>query len=171
MIDILCPLITKGDIRGEYWVDKNDLNNTYAKADLTLCQKSLTNQKKSAQWWLCLFTTGFCDVGKMLLKYKYQTHISCPWRRERDEDMFNVLCCADQGTVAIWNGKIHKLQVWMKSQESPPEITTFTIGHLNTWRENRSCQYWSSNEYLRQALTEQRNIGWVCFVFLKGFGL
>ena len=49
MIDILCPLITKGDIRGEYWVDKNDLNNTYAKADLTLCQKSLTNQKKSAQ--------------------------------------------------------------------------------------------------------------------------
>ena len=120
MIDILCPLITKGDIRGEYWVDKNDLNNTYAKADLTLCQKSLTNQKKSAQWWLCLFTTGFCDVGKMLLKYKYQTHISCPWRRERDEDMFNVLCCADQGTVAIWNGKIHKLQVWMKSQEPPP---------------------------------------------------
>ena len=53
----------------------------------------------------------------------------------------------------------------------PPEITTFTIDHLNTWRENRSCQYWSSNEYLRQALTEQHNIGWVCFVFLKGFGL
>ena len=77
LIDSLRFHITNNDICS-YWIDKKDLDLTESKVDWELRVKSISNQTQPEQRWLCKYTTGFCGVGKMLLKYKYQTHTKCP---------------------------------------------------------------------------------------------
>ena len=77
LISTLRSLITRDLIRN-YWIDKKELSNVYHQVDWKLRHKSTANQNRGQQQWLCKHVSGFCGVGSMLVKYKYQTHSNCP---------------------------------------------------------------------------------------------
>lgn len=155
------------DASRKYWIDKKNLHLSYNQIDWNLRAHSLRNIPTHEHRWLCKYTTGFCGVGSMLLKYRYQTHTKCPRCGADNERTDHVLQCKGAETSTIWKDEIKKLQEWMISQDLYPELVTLIITELNNWRDNHTSTYTPTNQHLQQALTSQRRIGW--FHFIEGF--
>ena len=101
LVPSLRYLITRDKLRS-YWIGKKNLEVVSKKVDWDLRNKSSRNQTRSEQQWLCKHTTGFCGVGTMLVKYKYQTHSNCPRCGESSESTNHVLQCNGAGVQALW---------------------------------------------------------------------
>ena len=113
LVSSLRYLITR-DYLFLYWIGKKNLEAVSKKVDWELRNKSASNKTRSEQQWLCKHTTGFCGVGTMLVKYKYQTHSNCPRCGESSEKPNHVLQCNGEGVQALWTAAIDDLEKWMK---------------------------------------------------------
>ena len=119
------------DISRQYWIEKKNLQLTSTQIDWDLRAHSLRNIPIHEHRWLCKYTTGFCGVGSMLLKYRYQTHTKCPRCGADNEKTDHVLQCTGAETSTIWKEEIKKLHDWMTSQDLYPELVTLIISELN----------------------------------------
>ena len=150
--------ITKGPSR-DYWIRKKNLELLSTQVDWDLRATSIRNVPKHEQRLLCKFTTGFCGVGSMLLKYKYQTHTKCPRCGHDNEHTDHVLQCPAEGCSSAWNEEIQKLKKWMDTQDLHPEISNIILTSLHCWRQHKPFSYSTSNPHLQRALLTQKRIG------------
>ena len=159
----LRQLITKDDLR-QYWIQKKDLDNLSIKVDWTLREKSLNNIPKNQQRWLCKHSTGFCGVGTMLKKYKFQQHTRCPRCSKDGETTTHILQCQGEGVQSLWEGEIQKLTEWMETQSLPTEFVKMIRHNLLQYRNPSISAAAPTNVHLHQALLNQNSIGWTNFI-------
>ena len=115
LFDSLHHIITKDKLRN-YWIDKKDLEHTVNQTDWDLRNKSLANLNTGEQRWWSKHTTGFCGVGSMLVKYKFQQHDNCPRCSQPYETTSHLLQCKGFGVDLLWQDEIKKLKDWMGTQ-------------------------------------------------------
>ena len=166
LIQSLRQFITKNDLR-EYWIKMKNLNNLSYQIDWRLRAKSLTNIPQNQQQWLCKHSTGFCGVGSMLQRYKYQSHTRCPRCLQDGETPSHVFTCRGEGIQSLWEGELTKLSTWMQTQPIPLETTETIVNSLLHYRDPLIHIKPPSNSSLQRALQEQHQIGWNSFI--EGF--
>ena len=156
-----------GDTSRDYWIKKNNAGNTFRHIDWELRQKSLGNISTSQQRWLCKFSTGFCGVGKMLQRYKWQNHTKCPRCLADNETTRHVLQCRGAGVATIWEEELTALDAWMLQNKVHSELKKLIIKGIEAWVYKTPITYSPSNQHLQRAQKLQDRIGW--FPFLLGF--
>ena len=153
----------------DYWVDKGKFERCLEKRIdwevMHKASKALSNGRRTqVSKWL----TGFCGVGKMLVKYKHQSHSRCPRCNTENEDVTHMIQCQADSAKAAWDAELKKLEAWMVENDGDPDMIQAIIGNLNAWRGEHPFPYtYYDNRSLRKALTQQDRIGWQSF--LEGF--
>ena len=152
----------------KYWIKKHQLETMTSKLDWELKTKSHTNSSKSINRWLSKHSTGFCGVGKMLVRYKYQTHSTCPRCGQTQESTSHVLQCKDETACSLWDSELAKLQSWMIKQKVQPDLAKQLVLYLNAWKyRTPKPRVLPANSLLRKAILHQDRIGWKQFI--EGF--
>ena len=151
----------------KYWIKKHQLTTTHRCIDWQLRSRSLKNIPSHQQRWLCKFSTGFCGVGKMLHRYKWQPHTQCLRCLKDKEDTQHVLQCKHTEVTEIWEKQLEKLGKWMKENNIHNELNTIIINSLQAWVNKEHLVLHPSNHLLAQAVHQQQRIGW--FQFTLGF--
>ena len=153
----------------EYWIAKDKFaQDDIQKVDwqpLHKAFKSIGNsQRNQVSKWL----TGFCGVGKTLVKYNHQSHSRCPRCNEVDEDVQHVLQCNHDTAKALWDSELTKLKTWMEDNNRNHDMITAIISSLQSWRsESPYPSTYYENSTLRRAIRHQDKIGWQSFI--EGF--
>ena len=156
-----------GETLRDYWIHKHKLNGCHKNIDWELRKKSTKNAPRHRQRWLCKFSTGFCGVGKMLYRYKWQNHTQCPRCQMENETTTHVLQCNGQGTKNLWQKELASLNTWMIKYDIHSELRHSIIEYMDAWVHQDTPRYTPSNHILKQAIREQEKIGW--YEFFLGF--
>ena len=136
--------------------------------DWDLKHVSHKNSTKNTNRWLCKHSTGFCGVGKMLLRYKYQSHSTCPQCGVSQETTSHVLQCKDAAACALWDNEVEKLKDWMVKKKVEPNLANIISKNLHAWKYRLPLsQSLPANNLLRTAIQQQDRIGWK--QFMEGF--
>ena len=136
---LLCDTLRQhitGDTLREYWTKKKKVVEHENHIDWGLRNRSIRNISKSQQRWLCKHTTGFCGVGRMLLRYKWQTHSNCPRCNQDNETTHHVLQCKGQQAQEIWDTQIKELDSWMKDNAIQHDISKIITACTTAWVKN-----------------------------------
>ena len=164
----LQQMISSDSIR-EYWSDKGKFTeHTEKYIDWKVTGKAFKSLSKGRRNQVSKWLTGFCGVGKMLVKYRHQTHSRCPRCNEDNEDVAHILQCNHNSAKALWDQEVTKLQQWMIENDGEPNMVQAIIENINAWRSQYpypATRY--DNRTLRSAIRHQDEIGWQNFI--EGF--
>ena len=149
-----------------HWVNRFQLRDHTSHIDWALKKKSHANTTKSMNRWLSKHTAGFCGVGKVLVRYKYQTHANCPRCGLTPETTTHVLTCQDDSACKLWDDNVSQLEKWMETQGVFSEIAHHISQNLRSWKYGlRLQQHLPTNQFLREAIQQQDRIGWKEFIY------
>ena len=152
----------------EFWIQKHQLQHQQFKLDWELKRTSHRNSTKSRNRWLSKHSTGFCGVGKILRRYNYQSHSTCPRCGEPQETTAHVLQCKDESACILWGKEIDKLKNWMLSNKVNPTLCHQIIANLNAWKyKTPKNHHLPQHQILWKAILHQDQIGWKQFI--EGF--
>ena len=160
--------ITSQRIR-QYWIKKHKFEaNTERHLDWEVIHKSFKSLPKYRHRQLSKWLTGFCGVGKTLVKYGYQDHSKCPRCNADNENVEHVLTCPDPMAKATWDNEIRKLKDWLVENDSHPVMADTIINNLKAWHSGSIYPAtYHEDRNIRKALHRQDRIGWHQFV--EGF--
>ena len=152
----------------KYWLNKHQLIQWESKIDWELKRHSHKNSTKSRNRWLCKHSTGFCGVEKMLLRYKYQAHSTCPRCGASQESTSHVLQCNDDSACQLWDNEVDTLNKWMIEKKGQPNLAKVIVDNLHSWKyrlpKSNALPHCHT---LRKAIIHQDRIGWKQFI--EGF--
>ena len=116
------------------------------------------------QRWLTKHASGHCGVGRMLLRWQWQTHSDCPRCGQPDESTPHLLQCRAPSAVGQWNQCLATLTSWLDEHHTSRELSRWIEIRLNEWRTNTPRRPVSSNMWVVQAIRDQDRIGWWPFL-------
>ena len=115
--------------------------------------------------WLTKHASGHCGVGRMLQRWKWQSHSECPRCGQDDESTPHILRCPDIGARAHWRACLHHLTHWMQTNNTCPTLTKWIVIRLNEWRtEATTRKPVDATPAVNQAIRDQDRIGWWSFL-------
>ena len=155
------------DTSRTYWIKKHKMENWSRTIDWELRKKSLSNTPMHRQRWLSKYSTGFCGVGKMLRRYRWQDHTRCPRCNQDNESTQHILQCQGDGVQTLLREEITSLEKWMEEHKCHSELTQLICTRLGDLCRQTCTIYHPSNQLLQKAMNEQRHLGW--FQFILGF--
>ena len=152
----------------QYWLNKHQMEDNVINIDWDLKSKSHNNSTKTFNRWLSKHSIGFCGVGKMLKRYNYQSHTSCPRCGRTQETTSHVLQCKQDSACQLWDKEVSNLHNWMIKQKMQPLLAEIITHNISAWKYSTQInQLLPQNQHLCQALLQQDRIGWKQFI--EGF--
>ena len=129
-----------------------------------LC-KAMTALRLTRRHWIAKHAAGICGVGKVLKRWKWQDHSTCP-RCSAIEDAAHVWECRAPSSIQVWEESIARLDQWMESTKAYPPLRQAICSKLLQWKKGDPSTQppVSSSPDLLTALSEQEIIGWRAFL-------
>ena len=90
------------------------------------------------QKWVAKFMSGWCATGKMMKRWHKHVSSSCPRCNFPVEDSDHVLKCQAVGAVNKWTESVGKMQSWLDSNSSCPDLAKLVINALTSFKQNKS---------------------------------
>jgi hypothetical protein len=149
-----------------YWAKKSDRHREIIRGvDWELCGSAFKKLTISKQRRVTKHASGHMACGKMMKIWSFQDHEECPRCAEVKETPLHVLECGAMSTKVIWSKSMTKLQTWMESTNTMPELQTALITRLRQWKgETNDNPTFSTHCGLRAAILHQDEIGWYNFL-------
>ena len=151
----------------EYWVDKR---KRVGEANVGLIDweaqgKALKSLKQSRRQWVSKFVSGWCGTGKMMKRWKQRVTSSCPRCNNPVEDNTHILECKAVGARAEWTLACKKVDDWLNTATTCPELTRLVIKALDNWKDKKPIVYDSDLDFpgIKKLLEAQEKIGWRLF--------
>ena len=157
---------TAGKAAEKYWeVNKQRFGSCSAKdVDWDATEKAMKAQPRSRQQWITKHTTGFCAVGKMMLRRKEWPNSECPRCKATEETTAHIWKCPHLEATALWEKSLKKFMLWMLTQQTPLALAKIICDRLLAWRSDTeptlkapSLPVWGA------ALELQDKMGWQSF--------
>ena len=148
----------------EYWANKHNI--TYEEIitiDWDACGEAIHSLSFSRRRRLVKHASGHFGIGKKMLQWKLQEHDECPLCRQR-ETADHVLRCKDERAKLTWKLSLQKLDTWMTSRHTNPDIRTAIISRLQAWHDYQPIPSPPWNCTFKDALNSQNSIGWYPFL-------
>jgi hypothetical protein len=79
--------------------------------------------------WIPKWLTGYDPAGKVMQRYKYQTHVECS-RFSKFKDTVHVVQFQAPHAVTKWEASIHNLNTWLLKAATMPDLRKAIISHL-----------------------------------------
>ena len=130
-------------------------------------RRAILNIPQHETRWLAKFSTGFCGVGKMLKRYRFQQHDRCPICNEENETTQHVIQCKDETVQNMLQEEFNNLHKWLTTIQTSSELRECITSCLKQWTQKGTIDYKPTNLILQQAIKEQEDIGWLRF--FQGF--
>ena len=138
--------------------------STFHRIDWDALHSAMQSLRLSRRHWIAKHAAGICGVGKVLKRWKWQTHDKCP-RCSQPEDAVHVWACPAASAVAVWEESIERLNLWMQQTNTLPLLREFLCRQLLRWKRGEDLQVdCSCPPLLLQAIQEQDMIGWDAFL-------
>ena len=116
------------------------------------------------QRWITKHATGFCGVGRVLLRNQWQDHSECPRCGQDNEDTIHVLRCPQARANTQWNTCMETFSAWMDSNHTNLELSRWIKLRLGQWRRGATLTPVLSNPHVRRAIRDQDRLGWWQFL-------
>lgn len=150
----------------EYWAKKSQLHReAIREIDWDLCGAAFRKLTIPQQRRVTKHASGHFACGRMMKLWQFQDHEECPRCPEPREDAQHVLSCPAPSTNLVWERSMTKLQLWMESATTMPELQVALITRLRQWKGlTRHNPTWTTLHGLRHAVGNQDAIGWYNFL-------
>ena len=145
----------------QYWYKKNKFHIGARKfIDWETLHKSYSSIPSSKLRTITKWNTGFCGVGKQLVRYKYQKYANCPFCQAHTEDTTHILPCKHQQVQEVWDEQLNLLHQWLTDNDGDPMMIQQIIGRLRSWKRQEPLPQNNAHTFkLRTAITHQNRIG------------
>lgn len=154
----LKEIISTKRARG-YWRRKLQLPEiVFNSIDWDLRRKSCGNYERKK--WLSKFCSGFCGVGKQLVRYRHQQFDNCPRCDAPGETTTHVLLCEHEEAQEIWNDSLDSLDEWMEENKFLKDIRIQLIGNIRHWATGTPLPEASLDINIRRLVQKQDITGW-----------
>jgi hypothetical protein len=118
----------------QYWLSKSRVSQEgYDATNWDALGKAMEESSRSKRVFMMKHTAGMCGVGKFMLKWKQRDNPNCP-RCGQFEDAPHVWTCQGCEANDVWKESLDKLNEWMSSIQTDPDIQDGIIAYLNGWR-------------------------------------
>ena len=115
----------------DYWIHKQKFPASFEKhLDWPVIHKSFKALKVHRHQQVSKWLTGFCGVGKMLVRYNYQSHSKCPRCNKDNESVSHVIQCPSITAQATWDTEIRKLHTWLEENDCEPNLAEIILENL-----------------------------------------
>ena len=149
-----------------YWAKKHKITHEKALSiDWDVCGEAIQSLSFPKHRRTVKHAAGHFGVGEMMLKWKFQDHKECPLCRE-PETPTHVLQCKDARAHQVWKTTLSKLDTWLHSAYTDPDLHQAIIRHLTSWQSHRPLPHTSSLSPIQSLVNDQSSIGW--YPFLMG---
>lgn len=146
----------------QYWINKYDFTEEHTiQIDWDLRQRSLQTFPRHKHCWLGKWCSGFCRTSRQNKRYGYQDNTKCPRCPCEMENTTHIIKCPSNDNNEMWEAEMNDLHVWMKEQDSSPEIIWWLLQALDKWRKDEEIELPSTlDDQLHTILEQQHSIGW-----------
>jgi hypothetical protein len=150
----------------EYWASKSERHREAIRdVDWAVCGAAFKSLTISQQRKVTKHAAGHMACGKMMKLWSFQDHEECPRCPAVQETPRHVLACPAPSTSVIWSKSLTKLQSWMESTHTMPELQTAVITRLRQWKgETNEDPLLPEHCGLRSAVLHQDELGWYNFL-------
>ena len=101
----------------------------------------------------------------MMKLWQFQDHEECPRCPEKRDTAQHILRCPATSTNLIWECSMTKLQLWMETTNTMPELQEAIITRLRQWKGLTTRNpAWTTQNGLRHAVGHQDELGWYNFL-------
>lgn len=116
--------------------------------------------------WLSKWSCGMCGVGRMLKRWKEQTHSKCPRCLTDNETVNHVIRCQHVDATLCWNTNLEDLREWMLTNHAIPGLAEAVLMRLTQWRDGNpfiDSPEWDDD--VTEIINSQDHLGWdaACF--------
>jgi ribonuclease HI len=147
-----------------YWMKKYQLSRQLIRSiDWAVCGEAYRQLRFPQQRRVSKQATGHMAVGKMMQIWSFQETAECPRCQAPTERASHVLTCRDPRADAVWKMALTKLERWMTSQRTMPQLQTAILNGLSQWRDPTHLPCPSGIQDIRTAVALQDTIGWYPF--------
>ena len=149
-----------------YWVSKQryqeeDIDNI----DWLLQEKAFDSEKSTRQRKLTKWVSGWLGTGKNMKRWNLRYKGLCPFCEQDDEDTLHVLRCRHANPSQTWRTLLQEFDGILIKQKTSYSLRKAIIIELRAWRDMKPPPVWKNlDEQLKQAILEQRRIGWRSFL-------
>ena len=115
----------------------------------------------SSQTFITKWLSNTAATG--VINRQQRKHSNCPICNEPDEDIMHVMTCRSVSASELRETQLQELQVWLRSRNTDPFITTFLIKGIRSWfRDPYGDEPLHRCPHPRtfNALTQQLELGW-----------
>ena len=152
--------IIQDPVTQQWWVRNNHVKETASNlADWEATADLLQHLPLPRRRWVTKTASHNCGVGTTLQSWNFQDHSTCP-RCSATEDTTHVYQCTGHNATEIWNKSIDRLQTYLTTHHTDPELATCLITCLQQWRRKEKIHLTSYPEELKQLIRDQRELNW-----------
>jgi hypothetical protein len=149
----------------QYWMRKHQLPRALIRSiDWDICGESYRQLRFHQKRRISKQATGHLAVGTMMKRWGFQDNDECPRCQEPAERAIHVFLCQDERAEIVWQTALLKLDKWMLSQHTMPQLRTALLACLSHWRDPVLPCPPSDIHDIRMAVELQDRIGWYPFV-------
>lgn len=143
-----------------WWVRHNNIPaEALDQADWDATSDALSHLPLPRRRWTTKHASENCGVGDTLLRWKKQDDNKCP-RCGAPEDTIHIYKCTGQGATETWNASMKRLESFLATNDTDPDLHTGLIDCLTRWRQDRPIPIQHYPPAVRQVLWEQHKLGW-----------
>ena len=124
----------------------------------------------SSKTFITKWLSNTAATGVIMKNRGHRKHSNCPLCNAPEEDIMHVMTCRSTSASELRETQLQELQIWLRSRNTDPSITSFLITGLRSWfRDPYGDEPLYSCPHPRtfRALTQQLELGW--FALLCGY--
>jgi hypothetical protein len=118
----------------------------------------MKESKRNTRVFASKHVSGMCGVGKFMARWTLRDNNLCPRCRQL-EDAPHVWVCKGCDSDTIWRQSLEKLEQWMNTVDTNPDIQHAILYYLQRWRDYMHETY-EPTFHISILIQEQESIGW-----------
>ena len=152
----------------DYWVHKKERfpREQLENIDIHGVHKASKLVSWERQRWIAKFLSGWTASGSAMVRWNKRIVDVCPRCGAKKEDTKHILECKAPEAVEIWILEIDKLDKWLKSEATCPQLRKAIIESLSKWKlgVHHTSHIDTNFTGLKVGLAQQSKLGWRRFV-------
>jgi len=154
----------KTDILAHWSKRRGIPENLITSINWEACENAVKRLGLNRALWVPKWLAGYAPVGKVMKRYKFQTHDECP-RCSEFEDTIHVIRCESQLATTQWDSSIATLDAWLFQVGTMPDLRHAIVTRLKAWKTHSpqiDPQYtWPG---VNDLVKKQDLVGWRSFL-------
>ena len=147
------------------WIEKERFPSACKdKIDWDVQAKALSAAPLKTRRFVCKWVSNTISTGANMVKWQLRYKGSCPFCDKDKEDRNHILRCPHPEAQKIWSEGLASLKTSMNKSKTDPRLCKFIIEELSSWHQRKVPPIDQYPTQYKQAILEQRNIGWKNFL-------